>query len=118
MRFKDLQDRGAREIQFAGDVNVTNTVNFDGRSTPWETRIDFDLDAKSSFGGSEALPNPRIMQFALRYHFRRNPNSRSTESSLWCARGNSKYFVNLVITNGRLNRPLLSRTSQLQTQRL
>src|SRR5207249_3787638 len=61
-----------REMQFRWETfNLTNTVSFDGRVYPVGNRgIDFDLDAKSSFGRLRSLAgNPRIMQFALRYQF-------------------------------------------------
>ena len=62
----------AGEIQFRWEVfNVTNTANFDGRTYATGVRgIDFDLDAKSSFGRLRSLAgSPRVMQFALRYQF-------------------------------------------------
>ena len=51
--------------------NALNTVNFDGRPNFFGNNgIDFDLDAKSSFGRLRSLAGtPRIMQFALRYQF-------------------------------------------------
>jgi hypothetical protein len=62
----------AGEIQFRWEVfNLTNTVNFDGRTYADTSRgIDFDLDRKSSFGRLTSLAgSPRVMQFALRYQF-------------------------------------------------
>jgi hypothetical protein len=59
-------------LQFRWEVfNVTNHVNFDGRVDPLDPiGIDFDLDAKASFGQLRTLAgSPRSMQFALRYEF-------------------------------------------------
>jgi hypothetical protein len=59
-------------LQFRWETfNLTNSVNFDGRVTVVGSQgIDFDLDAKPSFGRLRSLAGtPRIMQFALRYQF-------------------------------------------------
>jgi Carboxypeptidase regulatory-like domain/TonB dependent receptor len=69
---KTFNIRERQELQFRWETfNLTNTVNFDGRVYPVGSRgIDFDLDAKPSFGQLRTLAgNPRIMQFALRYQF-------------------------------------------------
>jgi hypothetical protein len=61
-----------RQIQFRWETfNLTNTVNFDGRTyAVGNVGIDFGLDSKSSFGRLRSLAGtPRIMQFALRYQF-------------------------------------------------
>jgi hypothetical protein len=69
---KTLKVGERREVQFRWETfNLTNTVSFDGRLLIVGNRgIDFDLDAKSSFGRLRSLAGtPRIMQFALRYQF-------------------------------------------------
>jgi hypothetical protein len=69
---KRFQIREGQELQFRWEMfNATNTVNFDGRPNFSGNRgIDFDLDAKSSFGRLKSLAGtPRVMQFAMRYQF-------------------------------------------------
>jgi len=61
-----------QKIQFRWETyNLTNTANFDGRPNAALNRgIDFDLDAKASFGKLKSTAgSPRIMQFALRFEF-------------------------------------------------
>ncbi len=61
-----------QEVQFRAEaLNLTNTVNFDGRVDPLvRGGIDFSLFDNSSFGRLKTTAGaPRIMQFGLRFQF-------------------------------------------------